>query len=185
MNKIIKIDIDSVIRDIHSEMLHVYNASLFKERQVNYEDLKDFDVSKVYPGLLDAEDFFFRVHAEKVFGEAKVCEKAVEGLSKLKKMGHRIILVSAQYKHNMALTINWLLRNEIPFDEVCFVQDKSLVKGDFILDDNVENLYSCIPTGEHLVCLSRPWNSKWTGIRVTNIVEFADFVDSICSQNIK
>ena len=185
MSKTIKVDIDSVIRDIHTEMLRVYNSSAFCEKKLSYEDLIDFDVRKVYPGLLDPKDFFFRVYSKEVFEQAKPCEKAIEGLLMLKDAGHKIILVSCQYKHNMASTIKWCIDNQVPFDDICFCSDKSVVKGDFILDDKLENLYSCISVGECAVCLSRPWNSKWKGLQVSNIVEFAELLEKINLQNIK
>ena len=185
MSKIVKIDIDSVIRDIHTEMLKVYNSSIYCEKKMSYEDLKYFDVTKTFPDLFDPAYFFFSTHASQVFGRAELCDNALEGLYKLKEAGHKIILVSAQLRHNMAITINWLNKNAVPFDELCFVTDKSIVKGDYILDDNIDNLFSCVSKGECAICLTRPWNDKWTGQRVSSILEFADLLEKLSLQNIK
>jgi len=171
---VIKVDIDSVIRDTPAQMLMVYNNSIYAEKKLSFEDLKSYDVNVSFPGLTNAEDFFFNLHAETVFVKAKCCKNAKEGLQLLKDKGATIRIVSLQYKHNMLRTIQWLVRNAIPFDELCFVESKDSVDGDVLIDDCPQNLYKCVGKREICYCLNAPWNKDgWSGHRANDLLEFA------------
>lgn len=172
---VIKVDIDSVIRDITTQMLKVYNNSIYAEKQLTLEDLYSYDVDISFPGLIDASDFFFNVHAEEVFGMADCCKNAKEGLQLLKDKGCTIRIVSLQFKHNMLRTMQWLVQHGIPFDEVCFVDSKNSVDGDVLIDDYPQNLYKCLSKREICYCMDAPWNRDgWSGHRVKDMLEFAN-----------
>lgn len=160
--KIIKIDVDGVLRDMLSVMCGIYNA-VYNDN-IQPCDVKNYNVEISFPKCkevdgISAKYFFFNEYAYEIYNYAKVLPKAKEAIDILHNLGYYIIIVTCQEnylnKHN---TLVWLDNNNIYYDSICFTDDKSIVKGDIMVDDFIDNLKQCENNGEELICIKAPYN---------------------------
>ena len=64
VEKIIKIDCDGILRDMLPLMCQVYND--YYNENLTPDDIKYFDVNKVFTKCQNAYDFFFKEHSYQV-----------------------------------------------------------------------------------------------------------------------
>lgn len=55
-------------------------------------------------------------------------------------------------------TIDWLQREEIPFTNLTFAKDKTVVRNDVFIEDNVDNFLDLEAAGVRAYIMDRPWN---------------------------
>lgn len=100
-------------------------------------------------------------------------------LNSLRKMGHKIIIVSAQHnKQCIKATIDWL-NDQIPYDELHFTDylTKPLVDCDVFLEDSPFQYKHLTSKGYRCYLIDRPWNkSVKTEFRVKNMIEFEKII---------
>lgn len=101
-----------------------------------------------------------------------------ETIDKLSKDGHEIYIITHRLfdafdlktkTKSITSTVNWLNKNDIYFDHIIFIKDKSLVDLDLLLDDGIHNLEDF---KNEVICFSRPWNKNWNYTKVNNWNEF-------------
>ncbi len=130
---------------------------------------------------LTAEQFYelFGFFGEAgAFGQCPIYPEAREGLYALREAGHRILIATArgaerlsspQFKRKVQEdTIEWLSKHNLPFDDLCFVHDKGLLRASVLLDDATHNLTRASEVGIKAVCFDQPYNQDWKGDRVRN-----------------
>lgn len=172
----IKVDIDNVIRDMSGEMIALYNSVYKKKltKEFTKNDIVDYDVNISFPLCENkARRFFFDLKAKEVYLLAKPMKDATNGLDKLRKMGHEIILVSYQpTKESKEYTLDWLQKWNIPYDALVFTnkEDKTIIPADYIIDDNPKFLDM---DSAKKVCIDWRYNRGRTyDYRVKSINEF-------------
>lgn len=177
MKKILKIDIDGVIRNISPGVLHIYNTKYNKSNKIyTVNDITAFHYTECFPDFpkdMNYEDFFTD-NREEIFGKAKPFPFAIQGLKALKEK-YEIVLVTAQFPGAIETTKKWLKEYDVPYDRVVYTFNKNEVDGWILLDDRIENLEESTSIS---VCMSRPWNRKWDKIKVNNFVEFISFLNA-------
>lgn len=162
--KIIKIDVDGVLRDMLSMMCHIYNREY--NENIKPEDVKDYDVDVSFPKCkevdgMSAKYFFFNEMAWEVYNCANILPKAKEAIDILYSLGYYIIIVTNQESYsNQLYTLMWLDNNDIYYDSICFTKDKSIIKGDIMIDDCIDFLKQCDNNEEELVCVKAPYNEN-------------------------
>lgn len=168
MKKILKIDIDGVLRNITPEVLHIYNTKMNKSDHIyTVQDITNFEYHKCLPDFnMNYEDFFTKY--SNIFRIAKPYKLAIEGLRKLSRE-YEIVLVSAQYNGNDDITDNWLKEWKATYDRVVYTFDKNEVDGWVLLDDSLDNLKV---TNSIPVCMSRHWNKSYSGYTIDNMFDF-------------
>lgn len=87
----------------------------------------------------------------------------VESLRALKDAGHTVHLVTARgLLTNGHLirehTVRWLHNHQVPHDTLTFSKDKSIVRTDYFIDDNLDNIRSVVPHVKRAYLIDRPWN---------------------------
>lgn len=189
-NKIIKIDMDGVIRDILTPMCNLYNEAF--KTNLKPEDITDYDVNVSFPLIrerwnMDARYFFFDKYSREVFYENSFTFPNVKlAIDKLKDNGYRIIICTYQpHFRNKKDTIDFLFREGILYDDLMFTDKKYLVKGDIIVDDNPVFLNN---EDEHntnckTVCISAPYNMKYSPSSRLKFSSLNDFVDFLLIKN--
>ena len=98
-----------------------------------------------------------------------------KAINKLRKLGHKIVIVSYQRTlYNKIDTLLWLMTNKINYDDICFTSDKDIVKGDVMVDDNPEFLYQI--TGDcQTVLIDMPYNRECKDFnRFSSFIDFAN-----------
>lgn len=67
----------------------------------------------------------------------------------------------------------WLIKNEITYDTLTFSKDKTVVKTDVFIEDNVDNFLALEESGVRSFLMDRPWNRHYhTPYRVYGWDEF-------------
>lgn len=101
----------------------------------------------------------------------------ISTLHRLQKMGHKIIIVSAQHnKQCIKATIDWL-NDQIPYDELHFTDylTKPLVDCDVFLEDSPFQYKYLTSKGYRCYLMDRPWNKDVkTEFRVKDMLKFEE-----------
>lgn len=157
---IILVDVDDVTLDLNTEWLRCYNK--------DYDD--NLTRSKIKTWALDkyvkkecGRKIYDYLKNKDLYSNIKPVAGAVEGVQKLRDLKHRVIFVTAYFNEQKVKCLhdNGLLR-EYPYNDgrwntatdVIMANDKSLIKGDYLIDDRTENLDKF---GSGFV-FNQPWN---------------------------
>jgi|TARA_Y100000310_G_scaffold25527_1_gene24412 5'(3')-deoxyribonucleotidase len=167
----VNFDIDGVIRNFNKSVERVYREK-FPTHIIRAHN-GDWDISHRFPIGDKVYDFVYKGHAWEIFSNADPYPFAIEMVSAVKKMGHRVQLVTANVGASMLPTANWITKNDVVHDSIHFTHEKELVGGDILFDDKVDNLKDC---PYWAVCVNRPWNQEWEGDRVFSCKEAINLV---------
>jgi 5'(3')-deoxyribonucleotidase len=171
---VLKIDVDGVIRNIISTMIELYNKQF--EENLTVSDIKDYNVNVSFPKCLSenselASDFFFVDNAESVFLNSSPCNGAKDAIDMLHRAGHKVIICTWQNTFESKLfTLEFLEKNKIYYDDICFLKDKSLIKSDLIVDDNPEFLDK--DNSDKKICIEAPYNKDYTCEKFDSLYSF-------------
>ena len=175
--KIIKIDIDGVLRDMLSTMCKLYNESYGENIQPC--DVVDYDVDKVFTKCnevsgISAKRFFFYEFSYDLCRLSDIIESAKEAMDILHDLGYYIIIVSCQKDYNSRqYSLEWLEEHRIYYDSICFTDRKDLIYGDIIVDDNPDFLNMC-DEEEEKILIDAPYNRYESGYkRFDSLYNFA------------
>jgi 5'-nucleotidase len=161
------IDVDDTICDFVSIWLECYGADY--NHKLTKEDILTWDLShyvkpecgiKVYDYLkMDNLNLYYCVSP---------IDGALEGIKRIEDLGHKIVFVTAMdYRNRKA---EWLVVNGFfpVYSNRDYVvsEDKSLIRGDLLIDDNCDNVISfgC----EKAWLFTQPWNKCCHLDRVNN-----------------
>jgi 5'(3')-deoxyribonucleotidase len=155
----IGIDIDEVLRALLPEMVRLYNEE-FNE-SLTVDDVKAFDVDISFPKVKErtgesASKWFFQEHGRELFYDSQMIKGAKEAVDHLRKFAKVYIISYQKTLQNKLDTLNWLLKNDIEYDGICFLKDKTLVHLDVLIDDNDWNFIGC--NSKAGVLVTAPYN---------------------------
>ena len=113
-----------------------------------------------------------------IYRDMPVYEGAIEHINQLVEMGVRIKIVTTRlftkgdYHKVLTDTSIWLEKNNIPFDEICFVRDKPAVGAHLYIDDAPHNITEIQSELGHdsVIIYDQPWNQGIEGIRAVSDV---------------
>ena len=159
METVFGLDIDGVIRNICDISLDLYNK-VFKDN-VKFEEWKEYDVDRQFPRIreergVSAATWFFDTHGTKLFRGGSEIGDPAELVDRLREFGKVIIISYQKSKQNKIDTIQWLYDHDINYDGICFVNDKSLVHVDYLIDDNPHYLVNS--DCNHAILIDAPYN---------------------------
>lgn len=137
---VILCDMDDVLEELLAAwcewLNYVHNLS------VSPEDVTEWDMAKAYPTLSKAEVFepiyfndFWRCVMPK-YGAASIVQQLIDE-------GYPFYVVTASSYKTIEAKLDWALFRPFPFlsyRQVITAHDKSMIKGDVIIDDGVHNL---------------------------------------------
>ena len=174
MNKFtIAMDIDDICAKLMDEWLRRYNAD-YKDRLAE-KDILGWGVSKfVKPEC--GNRMYEYLHDPTIYDNVKVTRGALEGIKELRKMGHRVVFVTATAIGSAGRKFKWLNDNgfSVELKDYAEITDKSLIRADFMFDDRYDNVKTF---GGTAVLMTRPWNKNEVyPIRVTSWKEFLNIV---------
>lgn len=163
---IVLVDMDGVLADTHFSWLQMYNRDWHDNlrtkditRWALHEFVKPECGRRVYDYLERPEFYDF----------TPIIENALYGVNALRALGHRVIVVSAGFYQSKVL---WLSNNgflnEFPYKndyrpftalDLILCNDKSLIKGDYLIDDRLENVVQFTRNGIGIL-FTQPWNEN-------------------------
>lgn len=185
----IAIDVDGVLRMNLETIVDLYNRNFNKNMTV--DELKNYDVSVTFPEIerqtgVSASQWLFQDHSHEIFRDAPAYDRASSGIELLRNISDVVIITYQKSFTNKIDTIEFLEKNSIGYDGLYFTKDKSMLKCDWLVDDNPDNFIGC--NAEYGALISAPYNmdvdlvelKKKSGCKdLVRFSNFSDFVDSI------
>lgn len=180
--KIIKIDVDGVIRDLFTTMCELYNETFGTE--MTPDDIIDYNTDISFPLIKKrigstGNEFFFTTNSARTFFCSKVIPGAAEAIRKLRAAGLRIEICTYQpTEEGRRFTCEFLKYNHIEFDGLHFTDSKWMIHGDVLVDDSPDFL--CSPEEDSVkICVKYPFNSsirETCNYTVSSLSEAADII---------
>ncbi len=164
---IILLDMDGVLADFEGGFLKKWQEEYPGEFFVPLADRRQIDTSQDYPedlrakvrGIYTAQDFFLGLNPIK---------EAVDGVSQMIEAGHDVRVCSAplkEYRYCVSEKYQWIEKH-FGFDftkRIILTKDKTLVRGDYLIDDRPEIKGSYAPEWKQ-VLFNAPYNREVTGL---------------------
>jgi 5'(3')-deoxyribonucleotidase len=124
----------------------------------------------------------FAVMQRELFLALPTTAKAPQTLRRLSKAGVRIRIIThrlfIKYFHQIAVsqTIQWLDRHDIPYWDLCFMQQKTAVGADLYIEDSPSNIERLRAEGQKTIVFTNSTNEHLPGPRANNWDEVYDLV---------
>lgn len=153
---IIGVDIDGVVRDIHTPTLRWWN--LITGKNLTLEDIQGWNIAEYLGVPKTGHDVFYSYwfSQRNIFKYAKAIDMSRVGLSQLSGK-FDVLLVTSQRGQAKIWTLEWIEQNvwEGTYSGIVFAHDKSLIKTDILIDDGPHNFDNY--TGRAIL-FDQPWN---------------------------
>jgi len=136
----ILVDIDDVIENLCEAWIHWLNCEYLKN--VNWEDVDDWDITKFYPDLTRGQ-VFAPLHQDVFWRCVKPKPDAIHYLKLLMDEGFDVYLCTTTDYRNVRpkfVSIIEAYFPYIPWSKVIVTSKKQMVKADFLVDDGPHNL---------------------------------------------
>lgn len=175
-NKIYIIDLDDTLSNFLESWISLYNFMYDDNKKIT--DIKDWNVTQ-YLNKCEPEELYGLLKTPNFFRNVGAKNFARKAIQQLKDNGNTVKIVTAYpFPNSVVDKVHWL--NEfmgIGLEDIIFTLDKTVIKGDYIIDDYIKNikdfdgtriLFSS-PHNEHLV------KENGFDIRVNSWKEFLEF----------
>ncbi len=164
-NNIILIDIDDVVANLIDGWLAIYNN--ISGDHLTQEAILDWDISKyVKTGY---ESIIYSIlENPRIYDTIKPVDGALSGTNRLIESGYRLVYVTSPIIKTAGTKFTWLFKNGFSITEKNYVeaQDKSLIFGDFMIDDGIHNIESTI--AKNALLFTKPWNKNYQTVNRVN-----------------
>jgi len=116
----------------------------------------------------------FAVTQRNIFRDMEPIKNAPATLRKISHLGIRIRIIThrlfLKYSHRTSITqtVEWLDKYDIPYWDLCFMNDKGAVGAHVYIDDSPENIISLRNQGCKTIVYSNSTNRKLPGPRADN-----------------
>ena len=166
--KIILVDQDNVIAD----QFGLFHKRLKERRPDIYATYSGVDNDFQFEKNFDpefAEDIWAIRREEGFFSALSPVEGALDALRLITSLGHSVFIVTAPIRtaYSASEKLDWI-KEHLGDDWVkrtIITREKTLVRGDILIDDNPEVTGVCTPTWEHIL-FDRPHNQGGTKKRL-------------------
>jgi len=160
-DEIFLVDCDEILRQTLEGMVELFNSE-FPEHKKNIEDIKSFMVEESFPEIkeltgIEASKWFFQDNGKKLFRYGKPFPNIKEDIETLRKYGKVVIVTYQKTYENKRDTLQWLQKQGLDVDGICFVKDKTMIHGDYLIDDNFWNFIGSHV--EHGILVDAPYNT--------------------------
>ena len=124
----------------------------------------------------------FAVTQRNIFGDMKPIENAPAILRKLSNQGIRIRIIThrlfLKFSHRTTITqtVDWLDNFDIPYWDICFMNDKGAVGAHVYIDDAPENINNLRKLGCKTIVFSNSTNRELPGPRANDWFEVEKLV---------
>lgn len=162
--KTILCDVDGVCADLMVEWLRLYNLGYNDD--LTLEEITDWSIHKFTVPECGVKMYEYIIRPD-IYNNVYPIPGAQEGVARLKEK-YRVVFVTSGLQ---PAKIEWLskwgfIESNWRFSkDFVIASDKSLIKGDFLIDDAAHNC-------EHFpglsICFDSPWNHHYKGYRARN-----------------
>lgn len=172
-NNTILMDVDDVVANLVDEWLHIYNE--LANDNVTSSEVTDWDIAKfVKPDW--KSKIYDILRRPNLYDSVTAVDGALDGIKRLIGAGHRVVYVTAPIMETSGSKYFWLQKNGFPISPEDYVEakDKSLIYGDFLIDDGIHNIEAT--RAPEALLFTRPWNRNYEGcVRVGNWQEIMEY----------
>ena len=151
---IIYVDLDQTLNDLVPKTLALYNALTSKNIQMS--DITTYYIDNCLPKE-DVDKIYELWGKRELWDTLEPLPDSQWGIETLVNTGHKVIIATTTYKEQFEWKLQWL-SNHFPMinpSDVIRINDKSLLRGDVLIEDNLDNLTKS--TCER-ICLDYPYN---------------------------
>ncbi|MFQ5772697.1 MAG: hypothetical protein ACE5HX_19335, partial [bacterium] len=127
------IDVDGVLRNFVTSLINNYKAD-FPGHVIR--PITDWGLEKFFPLGEAIYDYMYRIRPEEIFRYASLYKGAKTMMVDLQGDGHKLWVLTNQPRGTEKYTLDWLQEFGIPYDQICFVDQKHLIDCDIYLDDS-------------------------------------------------
>jgi 5'(3')-deoxyribonucleotidase len=177
-NFILGVDLDGVVGDFYSALRKIAAEWLSKPeevltRNVSY-GLDEWDIAE-YGGYDRLHRF--AVTQRNLFRDMLPIKDAPGTLRKLSSRGVRIRIITnrlfLKYSHKTSITqtVDWLDNYDIPYWDICFMNDKVAVGAHVYIDDAPKNITQLREQGNRTIVFSNSTNQGIPGPRADSWIE--------------
>lgn len=141
---LIYVDVDGVVVDLMSEWLAAYNADY--DDKITPIDLNNGWEMTQYVKEECGSKIYDYLHNPSLYTNALPIDGALEGIQKLREMGHRIVFATSTPQGVEGRKLQWLIDNgfiepkDHVFKDYIEISDKHLLCGDILIDDGLHNV---------------------------------------------
>lgn len=153
---IIALDIDGVLAKLGETWIQRYNEDY--NDSVSWDDITDWDTSKFVKKECGKKIYDY-LKDPSLYDTVEPYEDAYEVVTKLREEGNRVIFPTTTPIESAGAKYHWLVRHKLMTNDRDYIEvkDKTLVRADFLLDDNYDNYKTFLGIG---VLRLQPWNIK-------------------------
>lgn len=156
--KIIVSDVDDVCADLVTEWLKRYNKDW--NDNVKKSDLTDWDISLFIKDKNNKKYLYEYIEDPSLYDKIKPIKNSLWGINTLRNFGYRIIFVTSSTSGSAGRKFHWLqdygfIENKKDYIEA---YDKSLIFGDYMIDDKLDNVQSFTGKG---ILFGEMWGNVW------------------------
>ena len=151
----ILVDFDDTLVDLLKPWCEVLNKKA--HTKVKPEDIKSWDICSYFP-TLTCKEIFEPLDKPSMWKKVQIKLNADKVLKKLIDDGHDVYIVTATHYNNIKLKYEYVVKKYFPFidwDHFIVTSNKSMIKGDILIDDGLHNL-----TNDHTNILFSSYNNK-------------------------
>ena len=186
----IGIDLDDTITKT-DEILFKYAKKYNEEEKILFKiNRGEWDWNKAFGWDEEKCETFFSRYLKKIFEEAEIKENAKEKINELKKVGNKIIIITARdtksLKEVHKVCENWLINNKVNVDKIVVDgEDKAQKclenKIDIFIDDNV---YNCESVYKNLkipvLLMDSRYNKDYQNSNIKRVYNWNEIYNEIC-----
>ena len=168
--KIVYIDVDDVCAKLSTVWLGRYNKDY--DDHLTEEDITDWDIHKFTKPECNLKIYKY-LEDPNMYNEVMRREGACDGVNSLREMGYRVLFATSCPVEVAGRKFYWLKQWDFIKKERDYIEirDKSLLKGDYMIDDNYDNCRGFTGYG---YLLKAPWNIKYKWYH--RVEDWAEFV---------
>lgn len=118
----------------------------------------------------------------RMFRDIEPIQNCSEALWRLSDAGIWIRVVThrlyTSWGHRVTVsdTVEWLDRQRIPYRDICFLADKSMVNADAYIEDAPHNIEAIRAVGGHVITFDQPYNRHLEGPRAHDWLEAEEMI---------
>ena len=179
---VLAVDLDGVCAQ-HTE---AFRRVVARERKVSEDTLpllRSWSFSEWGFGEGDFEEMHrLAVLEYRMFRDIEPMEGCSEALWRLSDAGVWIRIVThrlyTSWGHRVTVndTVEWLDRQRIPYRDICFLADKSVINADAHIEDAPHNIEAIRAAGDHVIVYDQPYNTHLAAPRAHNWTEVEEMI---------
>ena len=179
----ILVDLDDTIEDLVPCWIDALNRKY--NRNIQYEDIDNWNISKYYPDLSE-DEIFNVIRSDDFWKEVKPKKGAVEYLKKLYDEGYDVYICTSTYYLNIKQKFEFFIKRWFPFvrwHKVIITSNKQMIQADYLIDDFPNNL---IGGNYKKLLMDAPYNRQFEDPeieRVKNWEEIYKILTRKCQSN--